>query len=144
MARKRAAPAAPRKHHTTLATAIDHASTLLVFGKPVSDLQPTADGHQFVHVFGYRQNLQCHRLTQPVLVSLPEPLGPANACGFDPDEFLMWQVPQAFLSTALHVERAPLGSILSRVAAPTAHLAPAAAPQPNWRKKSGQHSTSTA
>ena len=115
---------APNKHHTTLAGAIDHVSSLLLFGKIVSDLQTTTEGHQFAHVYGYRQNGKCQRLDNPTLLSLPEPIGPANECGFDPEQFVMWNVPESFLSTALHVERAPITGILTRQTAqhPTAGI----------------------
>jgi hypothetical protein len=91
------------RHQTSLTDIIDQASTVVVFGKIVRDLQPTSQGHSFAQVFGYKRNSACLKLLSPVVIALPDPDGPASDCGWDPQEFAQWTLPASFASTQLHV-----------------------------------------
>src|SRR6267378_5443663 len=42
-------------------------------------------------VFGVRDGLRCMRLPSPRYLTLPAPDGPADGCGWDPDEYVVWK-----------------------------------------------------
>jgi hypothetical protein len=92
------------KHHTSLVEIIDQANTVVLFGKIVKDLQPTTQGHRFAQVFGYKRNSVCSKLPSPSVMALPDPDGPADDCGWDPQEFVKWSVPSSFVTTRLHIQ----------------------------------------
>lgn len=100
-------------HQTSLNDIIDQASTVVVFGKIVQDLQPTSQGHSFAQVFGYKRNSVCSKLPSPVVIALPDPDGPASDCGWDPQEFAQWTLPASFLPTRLHIQPMALTSALA-------------------------------
>lgn len=63
------------------------------FGKivdpaPVADLP---DGQHLAVIFGFRHRGSCTRLQTPQHVTLRSPDGPADGCGFDPSQFLVWK-----------------------------------------------------
>lgn len=101
------------KHHTSLNDIIDEASTVVVFGKIVRDLQPTSQGHNFAQVFGYKRHSVCSKPPSPVVIALPDPDGPASDCGWDPQEFVQWTLPASFVSTQLHIFPVLLGQALA-------------------------------
>ena len=87
---------------------------ITVFGKVVNGVDPSKAEGALVHptgdsdslhlgqVYGYFQNHECIRLKKPALVLLPKPSGPANACGWSADEYVMWQVPADWNTLLLH------------------------------------------
>jgi hypothetical protein len=101
------------KHHIPLGDIIDQANTVVVFGKIVKDLQPTTQGHGFAQVFGYKRNNVCSKLPSPVVMALPDPDGPADDCGWDPQEFVKWSVPSSFLTTRLHIRSETIAHALT-------------------------------
>jgi hypothetical protein len=101
------------KHHTSLGDIVDQASTMVVFGKPLNDLQPTSQGHRFAQIFGYKRNGVCSKLPASVVIALPDPDGPADDCGWAPEEFVKWQLPLSFASTQLHVQPVALDDALA-------------------------------
>jgi hypothetical protein len=101
------------RHHTSLSDIIDQANTVTLFGKIVKDLKPTTQGHSFAQVFGHKRNNVCSKLASPVVLALPEPDGPADDCGWDPQEFVKWLLPTSFLSTQLHVHPVSLNRALA-------------------------------
>lgn len=101
------------KHHTSLADIADQASTVVVFGKIVRDLQPTSQGHRFAQIFGYKRNNVCSKLPTPVVIALPDPDGPADDCGWDPEQFVKWGLPASFASTQLHLQPVALAHALA-------------------------------
>jgi hypothetical protein len=103
-------------HHTSLSDIVDQSTTVVVFGKIVGDLQPTSQGHRFAQIFGYKRNGVCSKLPNPVVVALPDPDGPADDCGWDPGQFVRWQVPSSFATTQLHLQPATLTRALSSFA----------------------------
>lgn len=101
------------KHHTSLTDIVDQSSTVVVFGKIVRDLQPTSQGHRFAQIFGYKRNSVCSKLPTPVVIALPDPDGPSDDCGWDPEQFVKWQLPASFISTQLHVQPVALAHALT-------------------------------
>jgi hypothetical protein len=101
------------KHHTSLVDIIDQVNTVVVFGKIVKDLQPTSRGHGFAQVFGYKRGNVCSKLPSTVVMALPDPDGPADDCGWDPQEFVKWSLPSSFLTTQLHIQSLTLASALA-------------------------------
>jgi len=91
-----------------------------VFGK-VIDPAPIADlpkGHQLALVYGFREQGRCGRLPIPQHLSLPEPDGPADGCGWDPSQFVVWKnLPKSLMTTHVKTRMAPLHEAL--LAAPT-------------------------
>jgi hypothetical protein len=91
------------KHQISLSEIVDQTSTVVAFGKVIKDLQPTSQGHHFGQVFGYKQNGVCSKLPNTIIIALPEPDGRADDCGWDPEQFVKWELPASFASTQLHV-----------------------------------------
>ena len=83
----------------------------------MKDLQPTTEGHGFAQIFGYKRNGICSRLPSPIVLALPDPDGQADDCGWNPQEFLKWELPASFLSTHLHVHAVSLAHALASFAA---------------------------
>jgi hypothetical protein len=69
------------------------AGVLDVFGKLVdpSPVDGLAAGHQLALVYGIREGGTCTKLRSPQHVALPAPDGPADGCGWDPSNFLVWK-----------------------------------------------------
>jgi len=111
MAKKKTAP--NESHQVSLADHIQDQTTVLLFGKALSDVPPDANGNQFAQIVGTMRNQSCQKLPKPILVALPEPEGPASACGWDPQQYLMWRVPATFVATAMHLESAPLHHLVA-------------------------------
>ena len=101
------------KHRTSLGEIVNQASTLAVFGKVVRDLPATPQGHAFAQIFGFKKNQVCTKLPSPVTVALPDPDGPADDCGWDPHEFVKWQLPASFVGTQLHIQPVVLSHALA-------------------------------
>jgi hypothetical protein len=101
------------RHHTSLGDIIEQANIVVVFGKIVKDLQ--SQQHGFAQVFGFKRNNVCSRLPSPVVLGLPDPDGPADDCGWDPREFVMWRLPVSFVSTQLHIQPVTIDRALSAV-----------------------------
>ena len=91
-----------------------------LFGKvidpgPISDLP---EGHQLAQVYGFREQGRCARLPVPQHLSLPKPDGPADGCGWDPSQFVVWKnLPKSLMTTHIQTKIAPLHEAL--LAAPT-------------------------
>lgn len=91
-----------------------------IFGKvidpgPISDLP---EGHQLAQVYGFREEGRCARLPVPQQLSLPNPDGPADGCGWDPSKFVVWKnLPKTLLTTHIQTKMVPLHEAL--LAAPT-------------------------
>jgi hypothetical protein len=91
------------KHYTSISEVAAGHSTLSVFGKLLknAEIEPGTSGitHpggsdenlQLAQVVGYLEQGRCVRLPEPQLIALPAPDGPANACGWDPQQYLVWK-----------------------------------------------------
>jgi hypothetical protein len=76
----------------------------------VSDLPK---GHQLAQVYGFREQGRCARLPVPQHLSLPKPNGPADGCGWDPSEFVVWKnLPKSFITTHVQTKMVPLNEAL--------------------------------
>ena len=121
---KKPHPQLTEKHQTSLSEIVNQTSTVVAFGKVIKDLQPTSQGHHFGQVFGYKQNGVCSRLPNPIIISLPEPDSRADDCGWDPEQFVKWELPASFVTTQLHVHPAALSHALLAAAAGAAGAHP--------------------
>lgn len=103
------------KHLITLSELSGALSTLDVYGKIVEDaaLQPrtsgilhpmgTDDEMKLAQVVGYFDQGRCIRLSEPQVIAMPQPDGPADGCGWDPTEYVVWKnLPRNW--TTLHVQ----------------------------------------
>ena len=90
-------------------------TTIDVYGKTIKDTQlepgaagilhPSGDNEalHYAQVFGYLEAGTCVRLPQPQVIAMPAPQGPADGCGWDPDEYVVWKnVPKYW--TTLHMK----------------------------------------
>ena len=64
-----------------------------IYGKvidppPISDLP---GGQRLALIFGFQEQKRCVRLPIPQHISLPKPDGPADGCGWDPSQFVVWK-----------------------------------------------------
>jgi hypothetical protein len=89
--------------------------TIDIFGKvidpaPISDLSA---GHQLAQVYGFRELGRCARLPVPQHLSLPKPDGPADGCGWDPSQFVVWKnLPKSLMTTHVQTKMVPLHETL--------------------------------
>lgn len=90
-------------HFTTLSKALSIGSTVDVFGKLVEGanveshavgvVHPTepSGALQLAQVFGFEDLNGCHSLQSPLMCMMPTPNGPADSCGWDTNEFVVWK-----------------------------------------------------
>jgi hypothetical protein len=125
------------EHQISLGEAHQLASTLTVYGKLIADVTITPSDAGTVHpqakdeslqlalVFGISDNGQCITLPQPQKVYLPAPDGPADGCGWDPDQYLVWKnLPRDWNTIHVQTKATPLAMALKPM------MSPALAPQP--------------
>lgn len=102
-------------HVTTLSAVATSHTGIDVFGKvvetAVSDLP---DLHQMAEIFGYRDQGGCVRFPVTERISLPAPDGPADGCGWDPSEFLIWRnLPRALVTKQLDVKTTTVHEVVT-------------------------------
>jgi hypothetical protein len=80
-------------HKTSFQTGFPDTGVIDAFGKVVdpSPISGLAAGQQLALVFGIRENGKCTQLPAPQHVALPAPDGPADGCGWDPTQFVVWK-----------------------------------------------------
>ena len=64
-----------------------------IFGR-VIDPAPDSDlpgGHHLAEIYGLREQGRCSRFRVPLQLTLPAPDGPADGCGWDPSQFVVWK-----------------------------------------------------
>jgi len=112
---KKRAPAAPGKfspsvaHQLTIGQATQAvlgqsaSTTITVYGKLVKDIAFSPSEVGTVHprgknedlrlavIYGIQDQGQCFTLPQPEKVYLPSPDGPADGCGWNPAQFVVWK-----------------------------------------------------
>lgn len=113
------------RHKVTFPTIVENQLSVSLFGKLVKESPIDTRGSGLEHpsgsseplelgqVFGYLQNHQCVRLPRPMLVALPKPVGPADGCGWDPNEYLVWRVPADWLALHVSTRTAPIAHLLA-------------------------------
>jgi hypothetical protein len=105
-------------------------ATISVYGRVVknTELQPGESGilHpsgagtplQLAHVVGYSDQGRCVTLAEPQLVALPVPDGPADSCGWDSNQYVVWKnLPKNWATLHLKASTRSLHSVL-KLAAP--------------------------
>lgn len=124
--RKRKKFTAGKGHKATFQARLLPETGVDVFGKvvdppPISDLP---SGYQLAQVYGFRDHGQCVRLPVPQHLSLPQPDGPADGCGWDPAQFVVWKRLSKSLVTAhLQIKVASLHEVLLAASGTTARAA---------------------
>jgi hypothetical protein len=120
--------------NSTLADAIAGDMTVDAFGVLIENTQVplrstglhhpagnTNDLH-LARIVGFRDSTGCHALGRPVIYTMPEPDGPANACGWNKPKFVVWNnVPKTWLTLDLSPKQVSFhSSLVARVASPLA------------------------
>lgn len=110
-------------HRTTLGKVVDAHVTVSFYGKVIEDLavptgialQHPQDGESLLagQIFGYSTGGECFRFTPPRIYMLPAPQGPADGCGWDPNEYVVWKVPPDWLTVFLEVRHATVADSLT-------------------------------
>jgi len=107
-----------KKHYVPFDAHIAAQSTLTAYGKLIEGGESTPSALGVSHplglsealhkslVFGVQIDGQCIKLPNPEEVALPRPDGPADGCGWDPSEFVVWKhLPRNW--TTLHFQSRP-------------------------------------
>jgi hypothetical protein len=115
-----------RKHFVGFDAITKIQSTLTAYGKLIEggESTPSALGISHPHgivaplnkslVCGVQVAGRCIRLPQPQEVALPTPDGPADGCGWDPSEFVVWKnLPRDWVTLHFQSRQRPLSSALS-------------------------------
>ncbi len=113
------------KHYVTPAQVSSAQNTLTAYGKLVkgSEVPPSSAGISHPHglneplqaslVFGLAVGGRCITLPSPEQVVLPAPDGPADGCGWDPTEYVMWKnLPKDWITLHIHAETGTLSDAL--------------------------------
>ena len=113
------------EHQISLGEAHRLASTITVYGKLIAGVTVTPSDAGTVHprgeddslqlalVFGISDNGQCITLPQPQKVYLPAPDGPADGCGWDPSQYLVWKnLPRDWNTLHVQTQAKPLAMAL--------------------------------
>jgi hypothetical protein len=110
-------------HRTTIERIGDQHLSVSFYGKIVDGISASPAGPGFKHpdgigklqaaqVFGYSQDHQCFRFTPPRIYMLPDPVGPADGCGWDPSEFVVWKVSPDWATLHFEVLSGAVGDTL--------------------------------
>lgn len=92
-------------HQITIGEAhqIISSSTFTVYGRLIGDLtispaqaglphpQGTEEDLQLALIFGIEEDGNCSAVNPPQTVYMPTPDGPADGCGWDPKQYVMWK-----------------------------------------------------
>jgi hypothetical protein len=112
------------KRGTRLTDVANQQLMVSLFGTPVQGVEPSASEGALAHpagsgeplhlaqVFGYLENHVCARLPKPILALLPKPDGPADDCGWDPNQFVVWHVPSDWRTLFLSPMSGPISATL--------------------------------
>jgi hypothetical protein len=123
-------------HYTSISEVAGRQSLISVFGKLLKNAEVESGASGIAHpsgadedlqvaqVVGYMDQGQCVRLSEPQLIALPAPDGPADGCGWDPKEYVVWKsLPKNWTTLHLQASTKSLQDSLKpfAVAAGTAH-----------------------
>ena len=114
------------RHRVQLSDVVSASSSVDVFGQLVDGVDVPADGRAVVHptragsqlafarIVGYVEAGQCVRLLDPQIVAMPEPTGRADACGWNPAQFVVWKgLAKNWTTLHLRVSSSSLGGALT-------------------------------
>jgi hypothetical protein len=116
------------RHRTTLATISDKRMTVCFYGKPVDGIDLSTSGLVLQHpsqqggtlkaaeVYGAFKDGGCITFQPPRLCLLPDPVGPADGCAWNPAEFVVWKVPADWSMIYFDVKSSSAGDSLAHVA----------------------------
>jgi|SRR5580704_53657 hypothetical protein len=123
--KKKAQSGITDKHYLDFAEASSVQTTISVYGKLIKNSEAPLTKVGIAHPQGLSDPLQaslaygvsigghCISLPSPEQVMLPAPDGPADACGWNPDEYVVWKnLPKEWVTLHLHVERRTLSDAL--------------------------------
>jgi hypothetical protein len=129
-----------KKHYVAFDAHIATQSTLTAYGKLIEGGESTPSALGVSHplgvraplqkslVFGVQIDGQCISLPHPQEVALPEPDGPADDCGWDPSQFVVWKnLPRNWTTIHFQSQPTPLISALSLRVGGSARLVMASA-----------------
>jgi|SRR5208282_231449 len=115
-----------KKHYVPFDAHIANQSTLTAYGKLIEGGESTPSALGVSHplglsaalhkslVFGVQIGGECIKLPNPEEVALPEPDGPADGCGWDPSQFVVWKnLPRNWTTIHFQSQPKPLISALS-------------------------------
>lgn len=119
-------------HKISLADAANPFTTVTLYGKLIDVSAVPSSTSGLAHpngstndlhaslVFGYLDAGRCVRLPAPQHVLLPPPDGPADGCGWDPNEFVVWKnIPKNWQTLHVQTQAKPLMHALAAgIAAP--------------------------
>jgi hypothetical protein len=116
------------EHQISLGQAHQLESAVTVYGKLITDVTVTPSDAGTVHpqgkngslqlalVFGICDNGQCSNLPQPQKVYLPAPDGPADGCGWDPNQYVVWKnLPRDWNTIHVETKSKPLSVALKPI-----------------------------
>jgi hypothetical protein len=114
------------KHYVAFDANTANRSTLTAYGKLIKGGESTSSALGISHpqgiigplnkslVYGVQLAGRCIRLPDPQEVALPTPDGPADGCGWDPSEFVVWKnLPRDWVTLHFQSRPRPLMSALS-------------------------------
>ena len=123
---KKDRPGITDKHYVDLAQASAAQTTLTAYGKIIrnSEAPPATAGISHPHglneplqaslVFGLAIGGRCETLPSPVQVWLPAPNGPADGCGWDPAEYVVWKnIPRDWVTTHFQAQTRTFASLFT-------------------------------
>jgi hypothetical protein len=115
-----------KKHYVAFDAHIAPQSTLTAYGKLIESGESTPSALGVSHplglsaalhkslIFGVQIDGQCIKLPNPEEVALPEPDGPADGCGWDPTQYVVWKnLPRNWTTIHFQSQPKPLISALS-------------------------------
>jgi hypothetical protein len=125
MARKKGKTGITDKHYLDLAQAWSAQTTLTAYGKLIKNSETLPSAAGISHPYGLTEPLQasvvygvamggrCIALPSPAQVMLPAPDGPADGCGWDPAEYVVWKnLPKNWVTTHFEVRTRTLSGAL--------------------------------
>jgi hypothetical protein len=116
-----------KKHYVAFDAHIATQSSLTAYGKLIEGGESTPSALGVSHplglsavalhkslVFGVQIDGQCIKLPNPEEVALPEPDGPADGCGWDPTQYVVWKnLPRNWTTIHFQSQPKPLISALT-------------------------------
>lgn len=114
------------KHFKSFSEGVGTQSTLNVYGSIIKNavvrpgtrgvLHPSGvdESLQLAQVVGYSEQGRCIQLDEPQLIAMPAPDGPADGCGWDPTEYVVWKkLPNNWTTLHLKVSATSLHAALN-------------------------------
>ena len=103
------------EHVTALSAVPTSDASVDFFGKVIETSVPgLPELHQLSEIFGYRDKGSCVRFPLTQRISLPAPDGPADGCGWDPSQFVVWRnLSRNFFTNQFNVTTTTVHEVMS-------------------------------